>query len=397
MIRPSARSPLLPLAACALAFAAAPTPAAAAPADPAPLLLRLPDLGSGYVVGVNELSSGNEPCLALQPSTRVMSRLRKLAPFRGCWLSFARAWTFPSTAPRPESVDSLAFTFDDPARARSMLANAPSLAADLFGLRADIWQRTPPAPPVGDETALWRAYTDLYGPGLRRYRVELALVVWRFGSTLGLLLVDGDPRSDAVVQAALRLAAIQQARIAMPTPLSARINDDRLVLLDDPGLGVPVMWLGERLPARGRFPALRLGYTSDWSSVDERPKPRVRLTYGTSRLGAATTIELWRKGDLRRHLVHLLSRHQCNRRFAVTLPRLPRARAWVRATYSRAHTRCRRGGTSYIAIAFFGGVGVTVDATSCCNFNRSPYDSRSGLRRLLRALRPRRPGAVTTP
>ena len=59
-------------------------------------------------------------------------------------------------------------------------------------------------------------------------------------------------------QAALALAAKQQARIATPTPLRPADNDDSEVGLDDPANDLPIWWLGPRLPQRGELPALQL-------------------------------------------------------------------------------------------------------------------------------------------
>lgn len=389
MNRRRARRLLLPLAACAFALVTVSAPATAAPADPAPLLLRLPDLGPGYVVEWPGLSAINHPCLSLLPSTRVMSKLRGHAPFRGCWLSFVRAWTVPGAAPGPESVDSIAFAFNDPPSARSVLAHASSLASRLFGFDTRIWHEAA-APSIGDEAALWRADIDVYGPGLHPHHIAIALVGWRTGSTLGLLLTDGDPRSDASVRTALRLAALQQARIATPTPLRPRVNDDRLVLLDDPGLGAPVMWLGEHLTSSGPFPALRLSNTNDTFDLGEHPQPLVRLIYSTPRLPETAKVELWRPRALRRNLRRPPRPYQCQRRFDVDVPG---ARAWIEATYlrepRRASGRCPHRGAFITAVAFFDKVGVTIDANGCCRSVVPPYDSRAGLRTLLQALRPR--------
>lgn len=134
------------------------------------------------------------------------------------------------------------------------------------------------------------------------------------------------------------------------------------------------------------MPLLRLRETNHTWDLDERPQPLVRLIYSTPRLPETAKIELWRPSGLRRYLRFPPYDYQCRRQFDSGLVG---ARSWIRATYLRNRGRCPHRGGSYKAVAYFGDVGVTIDATGCCRSVADQYDSLAGLRTLLRALRPR--------
>jgi hypothetical protein len=365
MTRRRAHRLLAPLATCALAVATFPAPATAAPANPAPLLLRLPDLGPGY-----GLARINRSCTVLQTSSPGWRGVLRSGTSRGCWLSFEQVWTPPGTVPGPEGVQSYAFTFDTPAGPTAALAR-PRVLPGPFR-RRDL-RIVEPAPPIGDQAVLMRFHKTVLG-----LHASAGIVVWRSGSVLAMVIAASLTRGDANTRAAVRLATLQQERIANPTPLRPPINDDRLVPLDDPTLGVPVMWLGEQLPAHGRFPALNLWATGEPFSFDTGPL--VELIYRTPRLPQSATVDLWRPRALRRIARARLRSQRCRRRFEGGL-----AHATIVATYVRRHGRCPHSGASFRAVAFFRGVGVTIDVSGRLN----PYDSRAGLRTLLRALRVR--------
>jgi hypothetical protein len=372
----AARRLLAPLAACALALGTASTPAIAAPADPASLLLRLPDLGPGYVI-----ARANRSCTPLGSSSPGMRRVFGPGTYRGCWLRFEQAWTAPSSASGPGGVQSLAFAFDSPAGPTTALSRPRALPLPYLD-RRDL-RIVEPAPPIGDQAVLMRVDRTILGLSF-----SVGVVGWRSGSVLGMVVAGSLSKGDANVRAAVDLAALQQARIANPTPLRPPVNDDRLVPLDNPTLGVPVMWLGERLPADGRFPALNLWGTG-YYPFDLGEHPLVRLIYRTPHLPQTAKVDLWRPRDLRRHLRQPPRPYQCQRRFDVELPG---ARAWIDATYlrkpRRASGRCRHGSASKTAVAFFDDVGVTIGMSGSV---LAPYDSMTGLRTLLRALTERPP------
>jgi hypothetical protein len=372
------------LATTAVAVLAAVAPAVApaastAPADPAPLLLRLPDLGPGY-----GLSHINRSCTVLQTSSSGFRRILGSGTSRGCRLSFEQVWAPPGAAPGPEAVHTYAFTFDTPAGPAAALARPRALSGLSFFPRRDV-RIVEPAPQIGDQAVLMRFNKTILG-----LHASAGIVAWRSGSVLAMVIAASLTGGDADVPAAVRLATLQQARIANPTPLRPPVNDDRLVPLDDPTLGVPVMWLGEGLPGHGRFPALDLRATDRLFNFFGGLQPLVLLLYRTQRIPEAADVELWRPRDLRRELRRSPHPYQCRRRFDVDVPG---ARTWIEATYLRQPRRasgfCPHRGAHIRAVAFFDDVGVTIDAGRCCRSVTDPYDSRAGLRRLLRALRPR--------
>ena len=371
---------LAPLVACVLAFGMASAPAVAAPADPAPLLLRLPDLGPGYVI--TKWGSSGRSCTVLPTASVGWRRVLGSGPSRGCHLAFEQAWTPPATVPGPGGVQSYAFTFDTPAGPTASLAR-PRLLPGLFR-RRDL-HIVEPAPQIGDRAVLMRFHKTILG-----LHASAGIVVWRSGSVLGMVIAATLRRGDADARTAVRLATLQQTRIADPTPLRPPVNDDRLVPLDDPTLGVPVTWLGEQLPVHGRFPELDLRTTDHPFNLFGDPQPLVQMAYGVPQLPATVTVELWRPRALRRVLRRPLDHVRCRRRVDGGLPG---DRATIRATYRRKHGRCPHRDARYTAVAFLSGVGVVIDAGG--RSRTDPYNSRAGMLRLLRALRPYTPGAPT--
>ncbi len=218
------------------------------------------------------------------------------------------------------------------------------------------------------------------------------IVAWRSGSVLGIVVAANLTRGSASVQAAVRLAALQQARIASPTPLLPPVNDDRFVPLDDPTLGVPIMWLGERLPAHSHFPELDLRATDLPFNLFGGPQALVQMAYGPPHHAATVTVELWRPRALHRILRRPPGHDRCQRRFDGSLPN---GRATIHATYRRTHGRCPLHDARFTAVTFFDDVGVWIGASGRSEVN--PYNSRAGLRRLLRALHPRERAPLTAP
>lgn len=373
---------LLSLGGIAVLAAASPCAASAAtPPDPAPFLLRLPDLGPGYAI--TKWGIGRS-CTVLPTASVGWRSILGPEPSRGCHLAFEQVWTPPGTVPGPGGVQSYAFTFDTPAGPMAALAR-PRILPGFFR-RRDL-RIVEPAPPIGDQAVLMRFHKITLG-----LHASAGIVVWRSGSVLGMVIAATLRRGDADARAAVRLATLQQARIADPTPLRPPANDDRFVALDDPTLDVPVLWLGEQLPAHGRFPELDLRATDRLFNFFGGPQPLVQMTYRAPHLPATVTVELWRRRALRRALRHRPDRDRCQRRFDGGLSD---GRATIRATYRRRRGRCAHRDARYSAIAFLSGVGVTIDTSDRSGANR--YDSRAGMRTLLRALRLRRPGAATTP
>lgn len=372
MIRRRARRLVLPLAACVLALGAVSPPATGAPADPALLLLRLPDLGPGY----EHVDFPNPSCeLSLQGADH------------GCGVSFQQLWTIPGESAGPAYVESAAFTFATPERAHAAFGRPRDIAASLFMFSAPHLSLVEPAPAVGDEAIL-----------MQTGRAERSLAVWRSGSVVGVVIASAPYRGGPSSAQAVQLAGAQQARIATPAPLLPADFDDIEVLLDNPRLDVPVYWLGRSFTKQGRLPALRLIDVTPAENFEMRSGSRLDMTYGGSRGEATVTVGLQRPRPLadRRSLRQL-----------VHFPCAGSERIPLRdghATLIRPVRGCKEGWPSpipAIAIASLPGVTAVValgaDEETCahCYGPVARYARRAGMHRLLHALHLREHRAFT--
>jgi hypothetical protein len=355
--------------------------AASAPAGavvPADLALRLTDLDPGYVVD-------DETC---EPTTFYddgpSDFLKQVGDLHhvGCRISFHRVWKTPGTPPSPLGVSSYVFEFDSADGPQAALTRPRDAVAFLSGSVPEVVQ---PAPAVGDEAVL------LHGkmPFPVRHPWWSTIVLWRSGNVLAA--VQTTSRSDAGLQAALRLAAVQQARIASPTPLSPDDNDDAEVGLDAPDLRLPIYWLGHDLAARGRLPGLSLHLSE---SLTSRRTEAVYMAYGR---GDEIVVTLMRPSVLRRpvfrHGFRRLARDPCTRRERVAL-------ASGHATiWSRHGGRCHAKADATFAIARLSGVVVLLglDAEQPVTPSVARYATRTGMLRLMRALHRREPRPLPAP
>jgi hypothetical protein len=375
------------LTALAVALLAAPGAHAAGP-SPAQLTLRLPDLHGGYEVGPDEFGNiCSTYALGWDGATTMLKQLDERFHPSGCMVDLFRLWAAPGESPDPTRVQSAAFTVTDPAGPAALIARARDVAALLADARPASLTRVQTQTVVGDETRLFR----IEEVRTRVVTPPAFAVVWRSGSVLALVLTS----REAGEQAALRLAATQQARIEAPTVVRRSDFDDVEVPLDDPGLGVEVQWLGRRLPASGRLPQLSLlevvtpePHLDSWSAD---------LVYGTGFLRHELHVTLWPREPWRK------LRH---RRGRLRLPRcanpqrftIPGGRAVVYGYYARPPAQCEaRRPDLLLAIAFLPHTVALADVSGCadCRDAGRRYDSRAGLRAVVRALRPREPRSAT--
>jgi hypothetical protein len=362
----------LAVAVVAMLAAVPPAAATASPLAPDALTLRLPDLGPNYelVSGrCGERSRGEE---RLWPGT--LPGLSARFPHRGCVVAFYKSWSAPQFPSRPDYAVSAAYAFADPAGPTAALQRPRQTTAHILHVkRRDLAPRTVSAT-VGDEVRAFR---------LDDYSKSGTALLWRTGSVLVLTLASG-PASDRTNEDALRLAVLQQARIAAPTPLLPSDLDDVEVPLDNPRLGVPVVWLGRTLPAADGRPALSL------EGVDSsRFDPQAELGYGYRGHPDAVDLALSRPGQIRRVLRGPTLERLCLRRYEADVPRL-HAVIYGGPKPVLERRRCEHGPpTVFGAIAFFKGVAVEVDAGHCypCAGRSAPFNSPAGMRAVLRALR----------
>lgn len=349
--------------------------AAAAPAGaatPEDLTLRLADLGPGYLIP-------DETCLPTRlrgdGTSRVVDQVGRL-PHRGCEIAFSRAWVAPGAPAGLAEASSHAFVFEDTRGPEAALTRPRTLISFMYEPTREELEVVEPAPAIGDEAALLRGDEERF----RGRSWWPAFVLWRSGNVLAAVQAVGHKSADASAQAALRLAAAQQARIALPTPLSPADHDDAEVRLDAPGLRLPIYWLGHDLAARGDLPGLLL---HDSFPLESLGTENMFLSYGRD---DEVVIALIPPGFLQRPFLRRelrrVARDPCTRRQRVTL-RSGRATVW-----SSRGRGCHPRPEYAFAIARLPGVAaiLTIDA------ERGPaarYATRTGMLRLLRALRER--------
>lgn len=237
------------------ALSAAAPAAAPARTDPEDLVLRLTDMGAGYVVGDD---GGCGSGFGREGTPPPLVRLERRHRFSGgCGIEFGEAWA-PRGVKRAAEVESSAYVFGDAAGAAAALRIGPSLLQYAVGpSRRSFVQRTP-SRGVGDEAVLLE--TDEALAGGRASRPGVA-VMWRTGRVLAFVFEAGlgDESGEA---SALALAELQQARIQSPTPLRPHENDDLEVPLDDPQIAGLVHWLGRRHDPPGGLGPLTLSDVS---------------------------------------------------------------------------------------------------------------------------------------
>lgn len=375
----------------ALIVAAAILPAAASQAagGPRDLPLRLSDLAPGYLVGDD---SGCGLGLTGEGAPRELLRLERHR-HRGCIMEFERLWAPPDEPPGPPLVESAAFRFSREEGAAAGLASARSLVAHVIGVRRGSLRPFSLRASIGDAVAAFRTNDALVEGRPRRPGVA---ILWRAGRVLSLVFTAGQGRADGV-QAALRLARLQHARIRSPTSLRAGDNDDREVPLANPRLGIEVHWLGRRFQPAGRLPTLVLADSFGPLGRGQGPGWLAELDYEARGRGAGVKLGLWAPSDFARfersRLGRLVRAQRCARSEQLDLLA---GRAVIYAGYSDPPRRCRaRAPDRYLAHVFLDGLVVSVNVPICLlcvdddPAHVDPYDSLAGMRAVVESLRPR--------
>jgi hypothetical protein len=228
---------------------AVPAPAGAR-TDPEDVVLRLADVGGGYVVGDD---GGCGSSFGREGTPPPLLRLERRHRFRGCGIEFDEAWA-PTGVRRPANVESHAYVFRNSPAAAAGLRVGPSLLEFTVGPGRRSFVHRPPSRPIGDEAVVLESDQALAGGRANRPGVA---VMWRTGRVLAFVFEAGlgGERGET---SALGLAGRQQARLLAPTPLKPHENDDLEVPLDDPAIAGLVYWLGRSHDPPGRLGRLRL-------------------------------------------------------------------------------------------------------------------------------------------
>jgi hypothetical protein len=360
--------------------------AAEAASDPEHVPLRLSDLAAGYQVGDD---SGCALDLVDEDTPRVLIELARNHSPRICAMEFERLWVEPGRPPGPALIESTVSAFDDVAGAEAGFEARRELLAYLTGQSRGSFDPRPAPAPMGDAVAVFSTDDALVRGRVNRPGVA---VMWRTGALLSSIFVAGRVETAGEEQA-LALARTQQGRIEAPTPLSPQENDDRLVPLDNPRLGVPVYWLGERFDPPGALPALTVGDTSGPIGRFGGPGWRARIDYSGSGPGGVM-LGLWTTRAFERYkrsrIGRLVRPQRCGSFERVDMPF---GRGVVKARYERPPKRCgRRAPDRYFAVLRVDGAVVTVNVPFCLLCRPQPgdpYNTQAGVRAVLQALQPR--------
>jgi hypothetical protein len=354
------------------------------------LTLRLSDLGPGYLVGDD---SGCGLSLAGEGAPRVLVALGRRYRHRGCVIQFERLWVPSGEPPAPALVESAAIEFQGEAGAVAGLEVARAGIAYTTGVPRDSLERRPATVTLGDSIAVF--HTDDALVEGRGGRPGVA-VVWRTGRVLSLVFAGG-LAGTAGEERALGLAQLQQRRIEAPTPLLPTENDDRTVPLDNPGLSVPVYWLGPRLRPAGRLPTLVLEDSFGPLGRHNGPGWRAEIDYSAGDRRGGVKLGLWSPRAFARfsrtRLGRLVRTQRCAR---ATRRDLPTGRAVIYAGHANPPKRCgRRPPNLYLAHVFLDDVVLTINVPVCflcvelVRGLRDPYNTLPGLMTVIKALEPR--------
>jgi hypothetical protein len=357
------------------------------------LLLRLHDLPLGYRL-LNFSSPdqslrlfGCSRLVPADPRPRLASFLRQYRP-RGCMAVYLRLFEIPGGGPAPFLVGSAAAELGSVKGAEEGLAVSRELIAHLTD--DELPEEVQPAENIGDATRLFHWGEN----GFLGQDEALSIVVWRWGSSVAVLLTS-DERAATADSAALELARRQQKRLEAPTPYTPAELDDTEVALEDPALQVPVYWLDRTFaPGRG-LARLRLAeaYANAQGDFDD---PRAALLY-SDRLSfdnaEAVELDLWTPRQWKRQRAEGRLPFELHCETTRTLE-LAGGRAVV---YTGLHPgrRCGRQGLKvHAAAVHLPGAVVSVETRSICDtcaggVPDGAYNSFRGMATIARGLVPR--------
>jgi hypothetical protein len=303
-------------------------------------------------------------------------------------------------------VESTAFVFPSDDGIKAGFAIARDVVAYVGGLEAKGLLPRPAPPGLGEEAAMFYV-PDSFALG--RGGWPGVIVVWRQGHVMGVINLVG-LRERRATKVGFALARRQAQRIAKPTPVPRGANDDRDVALDDPGLPVPVYWLGRRFDPGKRLPRSTLYDSERNLQPEEGFEMAASIAYAGRRGGV--NLDLWkprrwarfRRSDIghgfwdspcaRRRVVPLARGHA--EIFAGFPPRerdapqpVPAGAVASDATAARCPKRRRTG---FVAHVYLPRVVVAVDMPNCFRgcWDPGSYSSFKGLTAVARGLRLRR-------
>lgn len=373
--------------------APAATPSAAAPNLAKRLLLRLHDLPLGYLL----LDIGSPDSIPLfgcsrlvpaDPRPRLASFLEQYSP-RGCMTVYLRIFRVPGGGFAPLLVGSASAELGSVEAAEAGMTTSRELLAHLTG--DELPREVPPPVTIGEETRLFHSREG----GVFSYDETTSIVVWRWGGSVGLVVVPGNGRSpnDA---AAIELARRQQKHLEAPTPYTPAERDDTEVPLEDPALEVPVYWLGSSFDPGEGFAGLHLAGSSSNTRREAR-EPRTSLLYADRPSfdpAEVVDLDLWTPAQWKalRKKKRLPFELHCEKTRELDLPS---GRAVVYAGIHPGRRCGERGPKVYAAVIRLPGAVIGAETMQICDTcfgaAKGPYNSFKGMATIARglALRPK--------
>jgi hypothetical protein len=347
--------------------------------------LRLHDLPPGYrlglVGGCGPLDAFGAPGKPGDAQDRYLRWVSEQLP-EACSYLYKQAFEVPGSGPAPPRVE-------------TEIVDTPSEAAadEGFELISALFESSP----GGDQSVIT---LSTGGVQVRVYRFESfrvngktgrpgSILLWHSGKLISSLKVTGlTPRGND--RAALHFAEIQQWRIEHPSPYTEAERDDTEVWLDDPALTLPVYWVGNSYQSADR-PPVELEFSYAGNALP--PGAKYELDYQVE--GGGFRIEGW----TRRGWEHFRrsgggvpdSTDYC---LKTTRTRLMGRGAVIFAAKRRSPdgSCSRRSPYHYSAIAYIGQAAIGVNfraCTTCLEVESSSFDSASGMKAVLGALRVR--------
>lgn len=211
---------------------------------------------------------------------------------------------------------------------------------------------------------------------------------WRDGRLVVAVYEEG-LQGEAGRRFAADLAEKQRRRIDSPAPQDRSAENPRTVVLDDPGLSVPVYWLGERFDPGVGLPPLELASAANVGAPGSGPGNELKLDYGTDR--GAVNLDVWDPARWRRfkrtRLGQAVWSAPCARRSTLELAD---GRAEIYGGFSAG---CGGEPDHWLAHAYLDDAVVTVNIAYCyaClgRARDDPYNSRRGMEAVVEGLRRR--------
>lgn len=337
-------------------------------ANPRQYVLQPRDLSRGYeygddtVCGYPDASEGDWPKLEpLFAEERPNSCIMELQ------------WVWGVEPPYTRGVASAAYVFRDADSARRAFEARNELALYTASLSVEETKSVE----LGNEAK------QLRGQGLNN---PASGIVWRYGNVVAIVIVE--PTKD---KAARELAKKQQARLKRPsTSVPKQPENDPELRLDDPGLKLPVYWLGRSYDPPNDLPPLKLESSRVGGGG---PGQSIQLWYN------GVTLDTWRLDAWRkfRHtrLGRLIWDSPCARKTVVDVEG---GRAEIFEGYAAPYPvkrPCpRQPPNRLIAHVYYEKVVVAVNMPycyQCATPSTGPYGTLAAMKILVRSLHPRLP------